>query len=192
MSRSADNAADILSTFPSSLARDEDKSKLAESISSDIAQLMRDADKAMIFPRIDELPEELLDILANDLKCEWYDSAGALDEKRATIKDCLYMHRYKGTKFAVKTALQGVYSTVKVIEWFEYDGQPYHFKIEIYDSSNDAEKRQRVLSKIDYYKNLRSVLDNVIFKLDSKADVPVYMGITAGAAYKKIESEVIM
>lgn len=192
MSKYVTDGKSILGTFPNSLARDDDKRKLAESVSNVLAQLMADTDKAAIFTRINELDEPLLDILAADLKVDWYDYEGALEEKRKTIWECIDVHRYKGTKFAVETALRGVYENVKVSEWFEYDGEPYHFMVTIYDSSNDEEKRQRILDKIKYYKNLRSVLDDVVFVVGANVEVPLYIGVKMGSIYKKIGSEVKM
>lgn len=192
MSEYVTDGKSILGTFPNSLARDDDKRKLAESISDELARLMADTDKAAIFTRIDDLDEPLLDILAADLKVDWYDYEGTIEEKRKTIRECIDIHRYKGTKFAVETALKGVYDNVKVSEWFEYGGEPFHFKVTIYDSSNDVEKRSRVLERIKYYKNLRSVLDDVVFMVGANVEVPLYMGIRVGSIYKKIRSEVKM
>ncbi|MDE6727911.1 MAG: phage tail protein I [Oscillospiraceae bacterium] len=180
----------ILATFPGALARDDDKLALVEGIADEIAQLMADTDKAAIFTRMDELDEPLLDILAADLKVDWYDYEGTLEEKRKTIRECIDVHRYKGTKFAVETALRGVYDNVKVSEWFEYGGEPFHFMVTIYDSSNDVEKRQRVLDKVKYYKNLRSVLDDVVFVVGANVEIPLFVGVKMGSVFKKIGSEV--
>lgn len=192
MSEYVTDGKSILAAFPYTLARDDDKRKLAESISDSIAQLMTDTDKAAIFTRIDDLDEPLLDILAADLKVDWYDYEGTIEEKRKTIRECIDVHRYKGTKYAVETALKGVYENVMVSEWFEYGGEPYHFKVTIYDSTNDVEKRSRILDKIKCYKNLRSVLDDVVFMIGSSAEMPLKVGIKVGAIYKRIGSEVKM
>lgn len=192
MSKYVTDGKSVLDTFPPTLVRDDDKRKLAESISDSIAELMSDTDKAAIFTRIDNLDEPLLDILAADLKVEWYDYEGTIEEKRKTIRECIDVHRYKGTKYAVETALKGVYENVRVSEWFEYGGEPYHFKVTIYDSANNDEKRSRILDKIKYYKNLRSVLDDVVFMIGTSAEMPIKVGIRAGAIYKKIGSEVKM
>lgn len=189
MSEYVTDSKSILAAFPYTLSRDNDKLKLAESFSAEIAQLMSDTDKAAIYPRIDDLDEPLLDILAADLKVDWYDYEGTIEEKRKTIRECIDVHRYKGTKYAVETALKSVYDNVRVSEWFEYGGEPYHFKVTIYDSANDDEKRSRILDKIKYYKNLRSVLDDVIFMIGTSAEMPLKVSISAGAIYKKIGSE---
>lgn len=192
MSKYVTDGKSILGTFPNSLARDDDKRKLAESVSDVLARLMADTDKAAIFTRINELDEPLLDILAADLKVDWYDYEGTIAEKRKTIRECIDVHRYKGTKFAVETALKSVYDNVIVSEWFEYDGEPFHFKVTIYDTTNDVEKRQRILEKIKYYKNLRSVLDDIVFEVGINTEMPLFVGIKVAAIYKRIESEVKM
>ena len=75
------------------------------------------------------------------------------------------MHRKLGTKAAVETAISAVYPNTRVREWWEYGGEPYHFMIMLDATFEnvDADKHQRVIDKIDCYKNLRSVLDGVIY-----------------------------
>lgn len=190
MSRLVTDKTALLESFPSSLALDEDKEKMAESTAPLLAQVVSDTDKASIFTQIDTLPEWLLDVLAFDFKVDWYDYEGTIDEKRKTIQECIFIHKYKGTKYAVETALQSVYSKVAVSEWFEYGGEPFHFSVTINDTTNDREKRVRILEKIQYYKNLRSVLDSVTFKLAIEAKADLKAGIKSGSFYKRIGGRV--
>lgn len=127
-----------------------------------------DNGRAVIYKNIDTLPEAAVDLLAYDLHIDWYDSSYSDDEKRQIVKDCIKVHKFCGTKYAVETALKSIYPESEVVEWFEYGGNPYHFKVVIYDSTNDAEKRSKVMSKVKYYKNVRSVLDEVVYR------VPIY------------------
>lgn len=190
MSKLVTDSMALLEGFPPSLARDENKEKMAESTAPLLAQIVSETDKASIFTQIDALPEWLLDILATDFKVDWYDYEGTIDEKRKTIRECMSIHRYKGTKYAVETALKSVYSKVAVNEWFEYGGEPFHFSVTINDSTNDREKRARILEKIQYYKNLRSVLDNVTFRLSIESKTVLNVGIKSGAFYKRIGGNV--
>lgn len=190
MSRLVTDKTALLESFPSSLALDEDKEKMAESTAPILSQIVSDTDKASIFTQIDTLPEWLLDVLAFDFKVDWYDYEGTIDEKRKTIQECIFIHKYKGTKYAVETALQSVYSKVTVNEWFEYGGEPFHFSVTINDTTNDREKRTRILEKIQYYKNLRSVLDSVTFKLAIEAKADLKAGIKSGSFYKRIGGRV--
>lgn len=170
------NRDDILRILPPVLKKDDGFAALGKIIAEQLAKNRELTDKALIYPAIDKLDEPVLDALAYDLNVPWYDYEGGLESKRSTIRECLQIHQYKGTKYAVRAALEGVYENVRVREWFEYGGEPYHFKVTIYDSGGDAEKRGRVLAKIKYYKNLRSVLDETEFIIGIKAEMPVYAG----------------
>lgn len=186
MSKYADSGGDLLGAFPYSLARDENKEKLAESIANDLAKTLSDTEKALIFPEIDTLPEELLDILADDFKIDWYDVESPVWYKRQTVKECILVHKYKGTKYAVETALHSMFMSAEVQEWFEYDGEPYHFKVVVYGHTSSNLKKLN--SKLLYAKNLRSVLDKVNFVLiTDPIDVYAGMAIASQAIAKKFE-----
>ncbi|MCM1165687.1 MAG: phage tail protein I [Ruminococcus sp.] len=189
MSETAYNI-DFTRLLPEPLKNDETMFALGRAIAGELQQNIQLARFTIIYPRIDELDETTLDILAGDFKVDWYDYEGTIEEKRKCIKECMFIHKYKGTKFAVKTALESVYSKVSVNEWFEYGGEPYHFNVDICGSTDDREKRARVLEKIQYYKNLRSVLDNVTFKIAIDTETVLHTAVRIGSVYKRIEAEV--
>ncbi len=186
MSKYIDSGGDLLGAFPYSLARDEDKEKLAESIADELARTAANTEKALIFPEIDTLPEELLDILAVDFKIDWYDVESPVWNKRQTVKECILVHKYKGTKFAVETALHSMFLSAEVQEWFEYNGDPFHFKVVVYGSTSSNLKKLN--SKLLYAKNLRSVMDDVKFVLiPDPINTYTGMAITEQAVAKKSE-----
>ena len=153
----------LLRTLPEALQNDESMAALAQSIASVLSARPCEIQNLLIYSRIDQLPEALLDILAHDFKVDWWDVDYSLEEKRRTLKDSWRVHRMLGTKAAVETASSAIYPETKVIEWFEYDGEPYHFRLLI-DSTYekvDPLKHQRVLERVAYYKNLRSALDEI-------------------------------
>ena len=153
----------LLRALPEVLAKDENMLALASTIAESLAARPDEIASLMIYSRIDELPEELLDILAHDFKVDWWDYNYTLEEKRRTLKDSWNVHRALGTKGAVEKAISAIYPDTRVSEWFEYAGDPYHFKLLIdatYENV-DPVKHQRVLDRIEYYKNLRSQLDGI-------------------------------
>ncbi|WP_050698009.1 phage tail protein I [Anaeromassilibacillus senegalensis] len=165
----------LLVVLPDVLRNDENMRALATSISSVLAKRTEEIQRLMIYSRINELPEELLDILAHDFKVDWWDGDYTLEEKRKTLKESWRVHRTLGTKAAVETAISAIYPDTQVSEWFQYGGAPYHFKLLIDATYEDVdpEKYRRVLEKVDYYKNLRSVLDEVEY-YDSGGTAAVY------------------
>ncbi len=164
-------AENLLFTLPSALKSDPDMIALATVIAGVLTEHLEDVNRVNIYARIDELPEELLDILAHDFKVDWWDGDYTLEEKRRTLKDNWRVHKILGTKAAVETAISAIYPDTKVAEWFEYDGEPYHFRL-LTDTTYehiDADKHRRVLERVEYYKNLRSVFDGIEYYANGTA-----------------------
>lgn len=168
----------LLCTLPEALRSNESMAALAESIAGVLAGRPGEIQNLLIYSRIDQLPEPLLDILAHDFKVDWWDSDYTLEEKRRTLKDSWRVHRMLGTKAAVETAISAIYPETKVREWFEYGGDPYHFKLLIDATFENVspKKHQRVLDRVEYYKNLRSVLDEVEY-YDAGGSATQYFGV---------------
>jgi phage tail P2-like protein len=170
----------LLASLPAVLANDDNMAALASAVAEVLAARVGEIERVSIYSQIDRLPNELLDILANDFKVDWWDANYTLEEKRNTLKESWRVHRMLGTKAAVETAISAIYPDTQVKEWFEYSGAPYHFKLLIdatYENV-DPQKHARVLEKVQFYKNLRSVLDEVEY-FDTGGTATAY----ANAAY---------
>jgi phage tail P2-like protein len=141
---------DLTRTLPPALKNDESILALGRVIAGELQENIRLAQVAIIYARIDELPEELLDILAYDLHVDWYDNELPVSIKRQFIKDSVKIHKRLGTKYAVERAIGRIYPDSKVEEWFEYGGDPYCFKLLIDSTYEDVdpEKHKRVLDRV--------------------------------------------
>ena len=189
MSSLITDSSALLAAFPQSLSRDSDKDKLATAIAAELVGTIAKTETVEIFPKIDALPEQVLDILAYDLKVDWYEQGADLRYKRQAIKECMLVHKYKGTKYAVETALHSMFKSAEVKEWFEYDGEPFHFTVKVYGStSSDLNK---LYLKIQYAKNLRSVLDTVEFELIPDKSIDAFFGTTIAAIQKRIGAKLV-
>lgn len=163
MSNHSLSAQNLMASLPQVLQNDPDLAALASSIADILARRGEEIRRVAIYSRIDELPEDLLDILAYDFKVDWWDAGFSVEEKRKLLKSSWHVHRILGTKAAVITAVDAVFPGAQISEWFEYGGEPYHFRL-LLDSTFEnitPEKHQKVIDSISYYKNLRSVLDGV-------------------------------
>lgn len=183
MSRLITDEKALIAAFPYSLSRDDDKEKIAEAVSCELVKSVAASEKASIFPAIDTLPEDVLDILAYDLKCEWYEPDASIRNKRQAVKECILVHRYKGTKYAVETALHSMFDSAEVQEWFQYGGDPFHFKVKVYGSTSSNLKKLYI--KIHYAKNIRSVMDDVVFVLIPEKAIEAFFGITLSSWKKR-------
>ena len=160
----------LLASLPQALQGDDSIVALAQAISSVLSDRIEEINHLRIYPAIDQLDEPLLDILAHDFKVDWWDADYTLEEKRRTLKDSWRVHKLMGTKAAVETAISAIYPNTKVLEWFEYGGEPYHFRlhINVSDDNIESDKQRRVLSRLDTYKNLRSHLDTINYRMTAR------------------------
>ena len=170
----------LLSALPAVLRKNPRLCAIAKLFAAKIVELDSSLDELRIYPRIELLPEKLLDILAKDFKVDWWDPDYTLEEKRRTLQDSWRVHRMLGTKKAVETALSAIYPGARVFEWTAYDGEPYHYRLSINASEDEisSEKHQRVLERVGIFGNLRSVLDEVEY-YDASALVTVSVGAVA-------------
>ncbi len=185
-------AENMLRVLPEFLKGDQSTLALATSTASVLAGREDEIRRLLIYACIDDLPEELLDILAYDFKVDWWDPNYTLEEKRRTLKESWHVHRTLGTKAAVVTAISAIYPDTKVLEWWEYDGKPYHFRLLIDATYErvDPEKHKRVLERVDYYKALRSVLDAVEYEVRPSGRAVAYVGVKTGSVHMRISTEV--
>lgn len=123
-------ASNLLASLPQVLQDDEGMAALAKSVAAVLEKRKGEIRTIAIYPRIDELPEDLLDILAKDFKVDWWDKGYSLETKREILKTSWHTHRILGTKEAVTTALRALYDQFEVKEWWEYGGEPGFFKVE--------------------------------------------------------------
>ena len=124
-----------------------------------------DTDVLLVY-LIDSVDESALVHLADQFHImgnEGWLQAKTEAEKREIIKKAVELHRYKGTKYALIKVLNSLNINGDVEEWFEYGGDPYHFKIDIFlQNYTYNEKVFESLKKmIDEYKNVRSVLEEI-------------------------------
>lgn len=167
MSNHSLSAQNLMATLPQVLKNDTNLAALASSIANILAKRSEEIRRVAIYSRIDELPEDMLDILAHDFKVDWWDYSYTVEQKRQILKDSFMVHKRLGTKKAVETAISAVYPDTKVLEWFEYGGEPYTFRLNI-DATNisiDSASHQRVLWLVEYYKNLRSKMGDIIYNV---------------------------
>lgn len=160
----------LLLSLPVSLSGDPKMVALADAIAGVLASRREEIDRVSIYPHIDQLDEALLDILARDFKVDWWDSDYSLEEKRRTLASSWQVHKTLGTKAAVEMAIRAIYPATQVREWFDYGGDPYHFKLNINITHDDIDtsKQRRVMDRLEYYKNLRSHLDGVEYFMVAK------------------------
>ena len=126
--------------------------------------------KVLIYPNIDNLDEELINHLGYQQHIENFSTTLPIESKRELIKNSFLIHRYKGTPWAVETALSLMLAPTEIQEWFNYNGRPYYFRplINMSDARIvlDRERKKELIKIINATKNVRSWLDGILLKLN--------------------------
>lgn len=139
----------------------------------------------------DTCPEHLLPYLAQAWSVDEWDPAWSVATKRQVIKDSPEVHRRKGTPGALRRALAATGVAATVREWFQYDGAPYTFRVQVALSSAATwtlDQSRALWRTVLTAKNVRSYLDLITLRRRSQS-MPVRVG--AGAIHRIRLSTVI-
>lgn len=132
------------------------------------------ADGSQIYTALDTCSEEILDILAVNLKIDWYDTSFSIEQKRSMIESCIESRRVMGTARAVKLQASAIYPGTDIKEWFEIGTTPGTFDVYMHALPKDAQLKQ-YLNTIEMTKNVRSHLRNIQVFLEGDLDGPDLM-----------------
>lgn len=125
-----------------------------------IRMLLDHADRVTAFSHIDNMGDDLLTLLAAELRTPYYDESYSLDVKRRLIKNTLAWYEKAGTRAVVEELGATIFGTCDLEEWDSYDGEPYHFRI-ITDAPASSDSVAMFNQVIRYVKNTRSYLESV-------------------------------
>ena len=152
---------ELLQMLPSQMKNDIDMICLSYAIKECLAKLLKYNISTRSVQFVDRAPEKVLDVLAVELRCPYYDETLDIETKRALI-DTLF--DYGASE-----------------EWFDYGGKPYHFKVKTTDLLNaDTLNKFQVLLKKS--KNVRSHLDGV--EIQREIHPKAYCGIGMYARHR--------
>jgi phage tail P2-like protein len=156
------NAESILAQLPPVLAEDGRMHALAVAITEALVVRLDEIELEKIYTRIDELPEDLLDILAVDFAVDWWDKSWPLERKRQSLKDSWRIHRILGTPEAMNLAVQAAFGAGRVEEWFDYSGKPHHFRVSGLTPDEALSGYSSFLRLLDIVKRESALLDAVM------------------------------
>ena len=150
------------------------KSKFDKKIDEFIGLRFEGLDLGAIDTLASSCPESLLPILAASFDVDI--DGLSQSEARELIKNAFEIHYYSGTFYSLNKALNALYSDVRVREWFEYKGEPYHFRLELDASKNGLSPQilKRSDELINKYKNVRSVYDGASIKATASINLKAY------------------
>ena len=169
--------------MPENLASQVETKAFAYAVGRQIEKLCAYSDAARTYAAIATMPEWLLDYMAVELRTPSYDENYSLKTKRALIQGSILFYTQMGTPAAVNRIIETIFETGYIEEWYEYDGDPHHFRAYVGDGGEvgpgELEEFRRVLSSV---KRLSSWLDDIITITAMDPDMVTFTG-TMGKGY---------
>lgn len=127
-----------------------------------IRLLLKYSNRIGIVYAVEQIPESVLDQLAIEYDIKIYHQNADLQRKRSLIKNALISYMNAGTAKNLENMIANIYASATVKEWFDYNGEPYHFKmIATGVDTKDENSINEFLNVIESTKNVRSILDDV-------------------------------
>lgn len=138
---------------------------------------------------IEKMPEWRLDEMAWELGC-LYDHNANIETKRRWIKDATPLYAALGTPQAIYNFLEGFFEQVELEEYWQYHGEPFHFRVTVSGEWNDANETW-LRRAIEASKNVRSVLDNIALGSGTTIKVHAEGGLLGRFAYNATSGEIL-
>jgi len=169
----------LLREIPDNLLRDEKVKHLANSLQQSLDNMLEWADKINYRMNLEVLSDEIIEHLLweNHITVnEGLELATTREQRINLIKHSIELHRLKGTPAALEMVFRLINVDCRLQEWFEYGGDPYHFKLAIMvqDKSLNEENLKLLTKLVMEYKNVRSWLEAIHIYLASVS--PTYIG----------------
>lgn len=163
---------DLKTILPPSIASDEKVKAICDAINGKLQEIAAKTRLVLLLPRLDELPEEIVDALAWQWHVDYYDYTADISTKRALVRKSILWHKYRGTPAAVQEICAEVFQSAVVEENWDYGGEPYHFRVRmIGEALPDESVIDELYRAIMKSKNVRSWLDELSFYRECYAGI---------------------
>lgn len=167
--------ADLLSVLPENLSQPETQA-LSAAIKGGLRNLQRYARAAPIYAAIKELPDEALNLLAVELRVQYYEPDAKRSIREGMIKQTVAWYLRGGTGSVLSEYLGTLFQGGRLQEWYIYGGKPYFFKAIVDLALDDVihvGDGEKIIDRIRVYKNVRSWLEVLEFHVGAEYEVPI-------------------
>lgn len=180
---------DLLDLQTNFMRKDPTTQALCAALTPQLQQLANEVKLCLIYSRIDELTEAVLDELAWQMKIDWYDATADVEIKRQLIKTAPVIKRCLGTPYAVEEVIKIYFGDGELQEWFDYGGDPGMFKVVTNNSAVTGELAQQFIRVLDAVKRRSSHLEEIIIALGGEMSL-YYAGVVHTGDFLEIRQVV--
>lgn len=157
-----------------SLRSNPDVIAISYAIQQEKQRLLRLEAKTRTLSMIDDLDEDILDVLAVELRIPYYSQGYTLENKRVIVKTAMLWFYKAGTVEGLLSALRIAHSDSDVEEWYQYGGEPGYFRIGIgITDPNENLDLKWLTDIVNAYKPVRAHLEDgwIAFRSVPKIDM---------------------
>ncbi len=150
----------LYQSIPTNL-KDSRTKAFAYACDRQIKRLLECAAKMKVWCDIGKVEEKYLDYLAVDSRALFYNPELAPDAKRELIINSPYWYMKLGTLNALEEIVTAVFGEGKVEEWFQYGGEPYHFRIHVTNANVSSNQNRMFKETLRGVKRLSAQLEAI-------------------------------
>lgn len=180
---------DLLELQTGFMKKDPTTYALCAALTPQLRQVANEVRQCLIYSRIDELQEGILDELAWQRKIDWYDATADIEIKRQLIKTAPIIKRCLGTPYAVEEVIKIYFGDGELQEWFDYGGTRGMFKVLTNNSAVTGERAQQFIKVLDAVKRKSSHLEEIIIALSGEMSL-YYAGVVHTGDFLEIRQVV--
>lgn len=147
--------------LPPNLQADPVMTAAAKSLDAQLQTISTEIKGLDIFGRSEEWTDEETDALAWEFRPPYYDPDLPLEQRRQLVWNAIPFHRRKGTPSAVEDLITILFGQGEVQEWWEYGGDPHHFRVVTNNADVTTTRAQEFIDAVDAVKRLTAILDSV-------------------------------
>ena len=108
--------SEMLQVMPEPLKYKAEVVALSYAIKRAIGKMVGYAERASVYAAIDKLPEDILDLLAVELRAQYYDEDMDISIKREIVKKTMLWYHRAGTPSAVEELISAVFGEGEISE----------------------------------------------------------------------------
>lgn len=153
---------DLMEFLPAWMRTDENAKALAYAVERQLQRLISQFKSLVIYASIDTQSDAILDELGWQFNIPEYSSSLPLETKRKLVQSAILTHKQRGTVAAVERVVTDIFGDGYVEEWFQYGGEPYHFRVHTSNVSAGDQEAAYFESVVGSTQNVRSYLESVI------------------------------
>lgn len=161
----------LLDILPPNIRNDPDIIAASKAVDKEFTNMVNSIKNVFTIADIKNASSDVVDHIAIESHSDFYDLNLDIEIRRALAENAIELHMNKGTPAAVEKLIATLFDEGEVVEWFEYGGDPYTFRVITNNDLVTTELATEFIRALDSVKNKRSWLEKVILMQKEKMNL---------------------